>query len=266
MAETHCVLCRVYHPGAELHPPDRVQTCEGGRRRLEHDRVAVLSMYQRLTEQEAVVADERTDASGRARDPIAAALPMAPTPSLSKKPAVSGSRERQLPINVALLDLTAPAHAETVSGPLRDQLGHRGVATVLYEWVSYWKDVTYPDEAPAPLTADKLLKWIGDRLSRLTDEAEGLDAFAEDLAKLKSDLRHALGESAPKPVVMWGVPCRRCNTISSLVWDPEDPDHYRECSAAGCGLLMSEGEYRSWLVEVVESMRSQPGLAEGASV
>ena len=62
---------------------------------------------------------------------------------------------------------------------------------------------------------------------------------------------------------MWGVPCRRCNAVSTLVLDPDDPDRYRECTASGCGLLMTEDEYKAWLVDIVEEMKRARIAASG---
>lgn len=264
MSETTCVLCPVYYPGAELHAPDRSQTCDVGRRRLERDRLSVLSMYRRLVEQEEEIADRRvSEQTGQPLDPIAAALPMAPTPSPSKAPAVTGSRERQIPINVTVVDLTAPARPGAVSDPWGDQVGHLSVATVLYEWVQHWRD---PHGSTTPVTTERLMKWLAPRIERIADLDPAIVDFAAELIELKGHLRHALGESAPKPVVMWGVPCRRCNAVSTLVLDQEDPNRYRECSAPSCGVLMTEVEYKEWLVKIVENLREDRGLHEGASV
>lgn len=257
MIEPNCVLCQVYYPGAEPHAPDRSQTCADGRHRLERDRVAVLSMYHRLAEQEDTIADERLREGGRPADPIAALLPMAPTPGVSKKPAVSGSKERQLPINVSVVDLLAPVQTGAVSDPYGDQVGHLSVATVLWSWMESWQERLFPGSRVRPLTAPPMLVWIGFRLEEIAEREPAIADFAAELAELKAHLRHALGENAPKPVVMWGIPCKRCDTVSSLVWDPDDPKRYRECTTDDCRVLMTEDEYKIWLIELVETLRKK---------
>lgn len=267
MLEPFCVLCPVYHPSSERHAPDRFQTCPYGRRRLERDRLAVLSMFNRLDgfpgEQ---IVDDRVGPDGRPRDMISLLLPMAVTPSASKKPSVSGSKERQLPINVQIVDLMAPA----TWGPLKqghDQVGVISVATMLAQWIERWQALYEPDSKFFAVYAGTLMNWIGYRLERFADHDPNIDMFAEGLLHLKSQLRTALGEQEPKPIVMWGVPCRRCDQVSTLVLDPEDPDYYRECSDKDCGLLMTEDDYKAWLIEVVEGLRKErEDVAAGAEV
>jgi len=267
MVVPYCVLCPVYHPKAEQHAPDRSQTCESGRRRLERDRMSVFSMFLRLVEQEELISDDRVRrGSDRPRDPIAAALPMATTASPSNRPAVSGSKERQLPINVNVADLTAPANTgQMQAGP--DQVGIHSVATVLYHWANWWRVTIYDSHLVPPRDVAGLMKWIEPRLASIADEDEEIAQFAADMIELRGHLRNALGENAPQPIVMWGVPCRRCNTVSTLRLNPEDPDRYRECSSARCGLLMSEDEYKAWLIEIVEALRrDRSDVADGVNV
>jgi hypothetical protein len=110
MSVSFCVLCAFYYPDAERHLPDRTQTCETGRRKLERDRLTVRSMYLRLAEPEPTVwATRWVDRDGRlslVQDEVADALPAAPVPARSRAPQVTGSRERQLPIDVDQVDLT----------------------------------------------------------------------------------------------------------------------------------------------------------------
>lgn len=267
MVETYCVLCAVYHPESDRHFPDRTQTCESGRRRLERDRLAVRSMYLRLMEEEQILADERTRGDdGPPCDPISAALPMAVTPGLSRKPSVSGSRERQLPINVNVVDLTAPAQIGDVVDTYGDQVGLLSVASTLWPWVDVWRQHLYHSPVAPSRDPLALLDWIGARLEALCEQEPAIGDFAEELTGLRGALRHALGEATPAPVVMWGVPCRRCDRVSTLVLDPEDPDSYRECTAAGCGVLMTEREYKDWLVEYVERLRAERDIARDTAV
>jgi hypothetical protein len=255
MSQATCVLCRVYRPKLEAHYPDRAQTCDYGRRRLERDRMDVLSMFRRLAEQDEELIGTRDTAEGTPKDPVAALMPMANTPGRSKKPSVSGSKERQLPINVEVVDLLRDASWRE---PLahEDQVGSLSVATMLYGWANHWRLSLENTVTPLPLRVPELMKWIGYRLGRFAEEDPEIWRFAEVLVGLKGQLRSALGEQTPKPEVMWGVPCRRCDTVSTLVLDPDDPDRYRECSNDQCGLLMTEDEYKAWLIEIVETMRN----------
>lgn len=256
MSQTTCVLCQTYRPKLENHCPDRAQTCEYGRRRLDTDRLDLASMYRRLVESRATdeLIGTRDSADGTPKDPIAALMPMANTPGRSKKPSVSGSRERQLPIDVEIVDLLRDANPGYPSSG-QDQIGTLSVATILHGWANHWRLSIDRSVTPIPLTAEALMQWIGPRLSRYVEVDSEIGRFAEVLVGLKGQLRHALGEQTPKPEVMWGVPCRRCDTVSSLVLDPEDPDRYRECTNDGCGLLLTEEEYKAWLVQIVEDLR-----------
>lgn len=268
MSQTTCVLCRVYRPNLESHYPDRKQTCDYGRRRLERDRMDVLSMYRRLAEQEDELVGTRSTAAGLPKDPIAALMPMANTPGRSKKPSVSGSKDRQLPINVEVVDLLRDASWRSAPEG-EDQVGSLSVATILYGWANYWRTSLERSVSALPYGTPDLMKWIGYRLTVFADQDPEIWRFAEVLIGLKGKLRSALGEAIPKPVVMWGVQCRRCNAVSTLVLDPDDPDRYRECTNSGCGLLMTETEYQDWLIEVVESLRDKRhanGFAKGGRV
>jgi hypothetical protein len=219
-------------------------------------------------EQEKLIFDDRVvEGTGQPRDPIASALPMAAIPSASKNPSVSGSKERQLPIDVTVSDLTAPANLHPLSDD-RDQVGVRSVATVLYHWVNWWRIQIYSSPIEPPRDVEGLMAWIAPRLSAaIMDKDFDIAYFAEDLISLRGQLRNALGDRDLKPVVMWGIPCRRCNTVSTLVMNQEDPDQWRECKASGCGLLMTDQEYKDWLVETLGKMKSRSTqVAQGDQV
>lgn len=260
MLEPSCVLCQVYHPKADKHAPDRNWTCERGRRRLRSDLESIRSMFVRIREEEAEVIGTRYTMDGAPRDPLAVLMPMANTPGRSKNPSVSGSKEKQVPINVNVIDLTAPANPQRpVDYMDPDQIGHVGVADALYEWAASWQNMLTQGQGQLkpPLEAVKLIEWMNPRLEMVWDLDRGIWQFANMLLSIKSALRGALDENDPRPIVMWGVACRRCNSMSTLVLDPEDPDRYRECSLEGCRLLMTEEEYKAWLVELVEMLREE---------
>ncbi|GAA3750628.1 hypothetical protein [Micromonospora maritima] len=127
MIEHACVLCAVYRRDAEPRQYERAQADDGCRRRLDGEIVDVRDLFLRLANPEAPDVDDRTyeayDSQGefiglRRADPTSVFGGMAPTPARSAQPSVSGSRERQLPINPDIVDLLAPAR----SGGVRDTM------------------------------------------------------------------------------------------------------------------------------------------------
>lgn len=256
MSQPTCILCAYYHPDADLHAPEPGwQVCVPAQRRLEHELLSIRSSYRRL--------DEAIDAEPGARDAISQILPGAPTPSPSNQPRVAGSREKQLPISAERIDLLLPVVPGYVRDPRRDQIGHHSVATVLNEWVAEWHDRWYYHEHYPQTTALALIDWIvtPPRLMRVCQEGEALADLADELRGLRARLRYALGDAEKKPVIMWGVSCPRCELVSQLKLDPEDPDHYRECG--NCGLMLSRTEYLQHLRNLVDAHRSRHDVAPG---
>lgn len=256
MSQPTCILCAYYHPRADPHAPEPGwQTCLIGSRRLEHDLLGIRAAYLRL--------DEEVAAEPGARDTISQLLPGAPTPSPSNQPRVAGSRERRLPIDAERLDLLLPVVPGYVRDPRHDQIGHHSVATLLNEWVAEWHDRWHYHESYPRTDAIHLIDWIlaPTRLQRICQEAEALADFAEELRGLRSRLRYALGDVEKKPVIMWGVSCPRCQLVSQLRLDPEDPDNYRECGS--CGLMLSRDEYLQHLRDLVDQHRQRGDVARG---
>jgi hypothetical protein len=256
MSQPVCVLCAYYHPRAETHVPDRGQTCINGRRRLEHELMVLRSSYRRLLEMQ-------TNDAG-ANDAASQSLPAAPVPAPSRQPSVSGSKERRIPLTDAA-DLTAQAQVGSVSDPFGDQVGHHSVATVLNEWVTAWHERFFGNQTrPAP-TVEALLGWlIGVRMDLICDAEEAIVDFAAELHDVRAAIYGHLGENKRKPQPMWGVSCPRCELVSQLMLDPEDPDHYREC--ANCGKLMTQEEYHAHLIDLVEQYQAGRNLARGSNV
>lgn len=253
MNERICVLCAHYHPRADPHAPDRGQTCAGGRRRLEHEVMTLRLSYRRLT--------DLADREAGAKDGASQQLPAAPIPATSKQPNVSGSRERQILVG-DIADLTAPAQTGSVSDPYGDQVGHHSVATVLNEWVATWHERYFSNQTrPAP-TVEGLLGWLlGVRLELVCDADSAICDFAAEVSDLRGLIRYHLGESTPKKQPMWGVACPRCDMMSQLMLDPEEPDRYRECG--NCGKLMTQDEYHAHLRKLVDRYRTGQNLARG---
>jgi Zn ribbon nucleic-acid-binding protein len=258
MSPPTCILCAFYHPQAEPHLPEMTgpgrQTCAAGLRRLEHELLSIRSAFRRL--------EDEVRAEPGARDAISMRLPSAPVPAPSSQPHVSGSKERQLPIDVNRADLLLPVVPGYVQDPYGDQHGYIPVATRLNEWAAEWHDRWYPYENYPATDAISLINWmLGVRLLQAANHEEAIVEFAQEMRDLRGALRSVLGESKPAPVIMWGVSCPRCKLISQLALDPEDPDHYREC--ANCGLLLTRAEYLSHLRDLVDTHRTRPEVAGG---
>lgn len=256
MSQPTCILCAYYHPQADPHVPEPGwQICLSAQRRLEHELLGIRASYRRL--------GDEVGAEPAARDAISQILPSSPTPSPSNQPRVTGSRERQLPISAERIDLLLPVVPGYVRDLRHDQVGHHSVATVINEWVAEWHDRWYYHERYPPTTASGLIDWIlaPPRLQRVCQAAEALADLADELRSLRSRLRYALGEAEKKPVIMWGVSCPRCQLVSQLQLDQEDPDHYRECG--NCGLLLSREEYLQHLRDLVDAHRSRRDVATG---
>lgn len=271
MSQAICVLCSHYHPHSEPHPPDRGQACPSGRRRLENEVLTLRSSYRRLLEQnqgnEALIPDPKELPPERewgAADPTNRDLPAATVPSPSKQPAVSGSRERQIPLT-DVADLTAAARTGSVRDPYGDQQGRHSVATMLNEWIGSWHEAFFPQHRrPAP-TVEAMLGWLlGVRLELVSDAEPAIADFAAEVAELNAVILYHLGEIPPKRQPMWGVPCPRCDLMSQLTLDPQDPDKYREC--ANCGKLMTAHEYQTHLRELVDRYRAGHNLARGSTL
>lgn len=249
-----CVLCLLYRPEQPPRRPDQPPVCDGDRRRLDRDLAAIAAMHQRLAEPGPVEHDRRwyraLDADGnptgqiRRNDPVAALLPAAPVRPRSGQPIVSGTRTPGAPIDLDTLDLTAPARNGTVHDPHRDQTGHLPVATELDQWVRDWRDVLWPDASLPQPDVDALVWWLQAGLDDACTWHPAIDEFARDVRRLRGVLRGALGETDPRPQVLWGVTCRGCDE-PQLVRHPGDT--WIECD--GCGRLYTETEYRDRLTE-----------------
>lgn len=256
MSQPTCVLCAYYHPRAEPHPTGGIsrQSCDAGLRRLEHELLSIKASFKRLAEEVA--------AEPGAQDLISQLLPSAPTASPSNQPRVSGTKERQLPVDVNRVDLLLPVRPGYVRDPLRDQAGHTPAAAILNEWVAEWHDRFYYAQQYPRTDVPHLIDWmLGVRLMHIVDREEAIRDFAEEMQDLRSVLRSALHDAAPRRARMWGVKCPRCRLVSQLSMDPEDPDRYRECDS--CGVMLTDTEYLKHLRALVDEYQSGVPLAGG---
>ncbi|MBF9135339.1 hypothetical protein I0C86_41550 [Plantactinospora sp. S1510] len=126
-----------------------------------------------------------------------------------------------------------------------DQVGYVSVATIVDSWVQNVRLRLWPSSpSPDPLVTH-LVAWLRDRLEVIVDLFEPIADMARELRDVQGGLRRALGEGEPRPVIMWHVPCRKCDAVSQIVLHP---DGYRECAGQyGCGLLYSEQEWKDHL-------------------
>jgi len=258
MSQPTCILCAFYYPQTKPHLPDMSQpgrqTCDAGLRRLEHELLNIRSSFARLGEQ------EQTEAG--ANDPVSRRLPVAPVAPVTSQPHVSGSPEPRLPININRADLLLPVVPGYVTDPYGDQRGLIPVAAILNEWVAEWHDRWFSCETYPQTDAITLINWIlGVRLMYAVHHEPAIAEFAEEMRTIRGTLRAVLGESAPRPVIMWGIACPSCKLISQLKLDPDNPDHRRECG--NCGLLLSREEYLQHLRDLVDAHRRQQDVAHG---
>lgn len=242
MSEHTCVLCRFYRPNVDARHADDV-LCPGDRARLERDLLVIPGLFARVVDGEPVEVDRRwyqpVDGQGRAsgqlrrRDPVAATLPVGAVPARVHRPAVTGTRDTPLPIDVDAVDLTAAPRAAAVVGDPRDQVGFLPVASVLDGWARHLRDVLHPDfHLPAGTVRD-LVAFLHTHLDDAvrTVPAATLVAFAGDLCALGAALRRILRDSEPVPQPLQGVRCGQCKTIHTLV--PWPTGQYVECRSCG---------------------------------
>jgi hypothetical protein len=71
--------------------------------------------------------------------------------------------------------------------------------------------------------------------------------------------RAVLRETPSRPEELLGVECRSCSLLAlrraEPPWHKGDPEYYSEC--AGCGHLMTEDEYRTWVAQLAAYHRAR---------
>jgi hypothetical protein len=154
---------------------------------------------------------------------------------------VSGSREAPVPLNLDLLDLTAPARNGSVIVPRdHDQTGHLALPTELDVWVRDWRETRAMGEHPPAPTVVGLVGWLANRLDWACDHHDAIDEFAADIRRLRKAMRRMLHLDAVIRERCDGVACKSCDRMAL----------YREnglVSCGYCGLHYSEREYRDWV-------------------
>lgn len=158
---------------------------------------------------------------------------------------VSGSKEKQLPIRVDPLDLTAPARFVWLDG--EDQVGYVSVASTLDFWVRDWREARGGREGlPAPYVP-ALASWLLRRADDAMDSHPAIDEAWNDVRRIHGALRAQLGLDDPRPVHLVGVPCKRCG--QGTLWRVPESEYASECAIPDCRAVLKPGEYEAWTRE-----------------
>lgn len=259
-----CATCPVIRPDTDPRQPTYPPVCDGDRQLLDRYLLEIANLHAELCNDEKPLIDVRQyDRSGRDgaslgpswADPLAALGGVAPINSRSKAPAVSGSRERPIPINAAEHDLKAPAKVPSLAPSSRgrdatshhgwpeDQIGHLSTATLLDQWVRDIRDTLYPGHHLPPATVDQLAAWLRARLDRVCDHHPAIAELAEELRTLRGALRSAAGVTEPPPERCDGIPCKRCDM--AMLYRQHDADVH--CLNTDCSAVYRSDEYQDWV-------------------
>jgi hypothetical protein len=279
-----CILCPIFYADRNPRIPDRKPVCDGCRFRLSKE-IADISRYHRLLlNPDPVEYDDRWyeytgkewDAEAkewvaftedRRTDPLGAIGGVAPIPSRTKQPSVSGSRDKPIPVSADMLDLTAGARQ---FNPTRDRLdqpnqkpddavGHLSAATILDSWARDWRDTLFPDLHLPAANVDELVRWLrvgadpdnpGTRIDEACDGHPAIDEFADEIHRLRQALRRATGDTNAQPEMLDGVACRNCDTRALM---REPGSQYISCGV--CESLLTEAEYREWVGLLAAAVR-----------
>jgi hypothetical protein len=267
-----CQLCRLYRPNTRARIPHRPPVCDGDRQLLGRHVGDIANLIADLTNDEPAVVDDRRyqrigveylkDGNRRAvslgdvwADPTAAFGGVAPINSRSKEPAVTGSRERPIPINTTALDLKAPArvpnHTPAVADWPEDQTGHLSAATILDAWIRDTRDRLLPDHHLPPGTVDEMVAWLKHRIDLICDQHPQVADFADSIRTLRGALRSLAGETEAQPERCEGVPCRRCD-LQMLY---RQPGGDVECVNPDCRAILRDDEYQEWVKSLAAEIR-----------
>lgn len=276
-----CLICR-------RRPRTRKQTCDACPARIARLLADIPDLYADLIDQDDVtelggvlIVDDGTFDAPHAYD-VVTLLP-APIAGARTGGPVSGSRDAPVPVNLDLVDLTAPARAGSVlphangdarqraaaiartktwelhdyAGHWDDQIGHLSVATTLDTWVRDWRDARGNTEGWPAATVAGMCRWLADRADDACDNHPAVDEFAADLERVHRTLRGVLGLVGPWPELLGGVPCRHCDTAAlyRLPVGHYGQQQYIECGE--CGDLMTPEECERWTQLVAASVRGR---------
>ncbi len=263
-----CQLCRVYRPDSNPREPYRPNVCDADRQLLDRHLTDIANLIAELANPEPLIVDQRRYERTGIRylkhgqrevvslgevwaDPLADLNGVAPINSRSNQPAVSGSRERPIPIAVTTLDLKAtarvPHQTRAVADWPDDQVGHLSAATILDQWTRNIRAALFPDHHLPAATVDQLISWLRNRVDDVCDHYPLAAEFAEKIRDLRSVLRSVAGETEPQPEHCDGVPCKRCNLLT--LYRQLDGDV--NCINPDCQTILRDDEYYDWVKTLV---------------
>lgn len=250
-----CSTCAVYRPDADPRIPNRPPVCDGDRNLLDRHLADIGNLHADLAADEPAQVDqrryERFDRKGASlghtwSDPLTAVGGVAPIPSRSKQPSVTGSRERPIPIRVDRLDLAAPARVHNPTWQSKthpeDHAGHLAVASTLDQWVRDWRDTLWPDHTLPAAAVGDLVAWLRNRVDDACDRHPAITEFAEEIRSMRSALRGAAGDHEAPPEPCEGVACRRCDLLTLY----REPGGDVTCINPDCRAVLRDTEYHDW--------------------
>lgn len=274
-----CITCPVLRPNVDQRQPNRPPVCDGDRRLISRYLGEIGVLIADLTSPEDPIIDGRRYERFGIRyledgirevvslgttwaDPVAAVGGVAPINSRSKRPRVSGSHERPIPIDATALDLKAAArftgNSRGVADWPEDQVGQLSVATVLDEWIRDVRSKIYPGLLLPPATIEEMVTWlrtpVGDERSRIDDICDlhpQVADFAAAVQILRGSLRAATGETEPKPQRCPHVECKQCDLLMLF----KHPGGDVVCANPACQAVLRPEEYDEWAKTVVAKKR-----------
>ena len=259
---TVCVVCPARRPANhQPNPADRGQVCQPCRMWIGDTLHEIDRLHGDLVNEPVEQPRDRDyagrDVQGRT---VWTGAPAAPIPARSQQPHVSGSRERQLPIDADRIDLTAPAKVPnpTVHGRrwAGDQHGHLSVATRLWQIVHDWRDTLWPDQHLPKETVSAMVGWAtvggppGVRVDGACDGHPAIEAVAVELFEVAGILRRETGTEEPRAKRFLGVACGRCDALSQIAQQPGE-----DALCGGCGQLYSPEQVQELTRAQVAAMR-----------
>lgn len=202
-------------------PPRRAQVCDACRSRTRHQLTAIPDL----------LADLDPQGAGAIRVNV------------------TGSPTAPVPVNLAVLDVLAPArpgslgpYTRALAGADHDQTGPLSTATLLDHWARDWAaHRAVGEHLPVP-TVPVLTGWLRTRLDDACDDHPAIAEFAVDIHE-HHRLLHVMGGDLDLPEYKGGIPCRRCDTVGSLYH--QNGSDWIECSV--CPDLVSPAEYDRWI-------------------
>lgn len=260
-----CITCPVIRPGTDPRQPHQPPVCDGDRTLIDRWLGDIGRLHSILTEPEPPIVDQRRhnryataylpggtrhtwNKGSYPSDPLAALGGVAPINSRSKAPAVTGSRERPIPIRADLHDITAPLRGTNLTTAGRqhpdDHIGHLPATTVLDGWVRSWRDTLWPGHHLPDGTVTELVKWLRARLTDACDRYPIIDEFAGEIRALHNTLRAMAGETDPQPERCEGVACKRCDM--QMLFRRADGSGDVDCLNPACAAVYREDEYADW--------------------